>query len=63
MHHPLDFLTNFAKSEIKSMLIQDIDILISGHIHEQELDHNYVSEIHGIIKLGSPQLFSNKTEK
>ncbi len=62
MHHPLDYLTNFAKSEIKSMLRQDIDILISGHIHEQELDHNYVSEIHGVIKLGSPQLFSNKTD-
>lgn len=62
MHHPLDYLTNFSKSEIKSMLINDIDILISGHMHDQELDHNYVAENHGIIKLGSPQLFSNKTD-
>lgn len=62
MHHPLEYLTDFAKSEIKSMLVQDIDILISGHIHEQEVDHNYISEMHGIIKLSSPQLFSNKMD-
>ncbi|WP_231459225.1 metallophosphoesterase [Pedobacter sp. Leaf132] len=62
MHHPLEHLSTFAKSEIKSMLINDIDILISGHIHEQELDHNYISENHGLIKLGSPQLFSDKTD-
>lgn len=62
MHHPLDYLTSFARSEIKSMLINDIDILISGHIHEQELDYNYISENHEVIKLGSPQLFSKKTD-
>jgi len=62
MHHPLDYLTDFAKKEIKSMLIGDIDIIISGHNHEQELDHNFVSEQHGIIKLASPQLFSTKTD-
>ncbi|MCG9900872.1 MAG: metallophosphoesterase [Hydrotalea sp.] len=62
MHHPLDYLTEFARLEIKSMLKRDIDIIISGHLHEQELDHNYIAEDHGIIKLSSPQLFSNKTD-
>jgi len=62
MHHPVDYLTHFAKTELKSMLIKDIDVLISGHIHEQELEHNYVLENHGIIKIGSPQLFSNKSD-
>lgn len=62
MHHPIDYLTNFAQSEIRSMLIQDIDILISGHIHEQQLDYNYATENHGVIKLSSPQLFSDKTD-
>ena len=62
MHHPLEFLTSFAKAEIKSMLRHDIDIIISGHLHEQDLEDNYISENHGIIKLSSPQLFSEKTD-
>lgn len=62
MHHPLEYLTDFASSEIKAMLRNEIDILISGHIHEQDLELNWISENHEYIKLGSPQLFSNKTE-
>lgn len=62
MHHPIEYLTEYGRQEIKSMLKNDIDIIISGHLHEQELDHNYISEDHGIIKLSSPQLFSNKTD-
>jgi hypothetical protein len=44
------------------MLINGIDILISGHIHDQKIIHSYISENGGIIKLGSPQLFSNKPD-
>lgn len=62
MHHPLDYLTNFAKSEITSMLKNGIDVIISGHIHDQELNYSFVSDSQSIIKLGSPQLFSNKTD-
>jgi len=62
MHHPLEYLTTFAKAEIKSMLRHDIDILISGHLHDQDLDDSYISENHGVVKLSSPQLFSAKTD-
>lgn len=60
MHHPIDYLTNFAQTELKSMLKGGIDILISGHIHDQDLLHTHVSDNQGLIKLGSPQLFSSK---
>lgn len=62
MHHPLEYLTNFAHRELKSMLKNGIDILISGHIHDQDIDHSFVSDNQGIIKLGSPQLYSDKTD-
>ncbi len=62
MHHPLDDLTTFAKSEIRSMINHDIDVMISGHLHEQGLDYNYISEDHNIINLISPQLFSDKSD-
>lgn len=62
MHHPIEFLTGFARRELNSMLKNGIDIIISGHIHDQELQHSYVSESGGVIRLGSPQLFSNKPD-
>ncbi len=62
MHHPVEYLTSFARRELNSMLKNGIDIIISGHIHDQELQHSYVSDNGGIIKLGSPQLFSNKPD-
>lgn len=62
MHHPFEYLTSFARRELSSMLKNGIDIIISGHIHNQELHHSYVSDSEGLIKLGSPQLFSDKPD-
>lgn len=62
MHHPVEYLTSHAKKELNSMLKNGIDILISGHIHDQEITHSYISDNGGVIKLGSPQLFSNKPD-
>jgi len=62
MHHPIEFLTNFARNELKNMLRNGIDILISGHVHDQEIDHPFASDSQGVVKLGSPQLFSNKSD-
>lgn len=62
MHHPLEYLTDFARRELTSMLKNGIDIIISGHIHDQDLQHSYVSDSDSLIKLGSPQLFSDKPD-
>lgn len=60
MHHPIEYLTSFARRELNSMLLNGIDIIISGHIHDQGMQHSYISDNEGGIKLGSPQLFSDK---
>lgn len=61
MHHPIEHLTNYAQKELKSMFKNNIDILICGHTHDQDLN-NYVSEYSNHIQCISPQLFSNKTD-
>jgi UDP-2,3-diacylglucosamine pyrophosphatase LpxH len=58
MHHPLEHLTSFAQKELKSMLNNGIDILINGHIHDQEI----ISNANGHINCCSPQLFSDKND-
>lgn len=58
MHHPIEHLTSFAQKEIKSMLNNGIDILINGHIHDQDI----IPNTQGHIKLCSPQLFTDKTD-
>jgi predicted phosphodiesterase len=62
MHHPIDHLSEYGKSELNSMLKEDINILISGHIHDQELKQLYAAQKEGLIELGSPQLFSDKSD-
>lgn len=62
MHHPLNYLTSFAEKEIKEMLKNEIDILISGHMHSHELEFNYSSQNHGYINVVSPQLYSKKID-
>jgi hypothetical protein len=62
MHHPIDHLSTYGKSELNSMLKNDIDIIISGHIHDQEIKQSYAVEKEGLIELGSPQLFFDKSD-
>lgn len=58
MHHPIEHLSSFAQQELKSMLNNGIDILINGHIHDQEI----ITNSNGYIKCCSPQLFSDKND-
>ncbi|MCL2312582.1 MAG: metallophosphoesterase [Firmicutes bacterium] len=63
MHHPIEALTSFAQSELKSMLRRNcIDILIMGHNHDQDVYNNYTNGNNSYIKISSPQLFSDKTD-
>jgi UDP-2,3-diacylglucosamine pyrophosphatase LpxH len=63
MHHPVEHLSVFAQGEIKAMLRScSINILISGHVHDQEINSNYASDEFKYIKCASPQLFSNKKD-
>lgn len=58
IHHPIEHLTNYAQQELKAMFNNGIDILINGHIHDQDI----ITNGKGHLKCCSPQLFSNKTD-
>lgn len=58
LHHPIEHLSKWVQNELKSMFNRDINILINGHIHDQEIFSNY----NGFIKICSPQLFSDKND-
>lgn len=63
MHHPIEHLSSFAQREIKSILrSRSINILISGHVHDQEINSDYALNETNYIKCSSPQLFSNKKD-
>jgi predicted phosphodiesterase len=63
LHHPIEHLSSFAQNEIKAILRnKDIDIVISGHNHNQEINNNYISDQQNYIQCSSPQLFSDKTD-
>lgn len=50
LHHPIEHLSKWVQNELKSMFNRDINILINGHIHDQEIVSNY----NGFIKICSP---------
>lgn len=62
LHHPFEHLSEYAQKELNSMLRSGIDIIISGHIHDQNLENSYISQEAKYIKCSSPQLFSDKTD-
>jgi len=61
MHHPLEWLGNWAKEEIEKILINDFGLCLSGHNHSQSMYH-IVSKGGPLIKCSAPQLFTNKKD-
>lgn len=62
MHHPIEHLSEYAQQELGAMLREGIDVIISGHIHDQNFENSYISQETQYIKCSSPQLFSDKTD-
>lgn len=61
-HHPFDYLTEWAASELKKIAKLNFNLILTGHTHEQEiLCNNNLSDSY--IWCMSPQLYTDKTEK
>ncbi|MBK0012817.1 metallophosphoesterase [Stenotrophomonas sp. S41] len=61
MHHPLEWLCDWSAKEVGALLGKDIDLLITGHTHEQDifLKSNGVGQhVHSL----APALFTRKSE-
>jgi len=38
MHHPLEWLNSIERSNIKAKLQENIDFVLRGHLHEDEVE-------------------------
>ena len=61
MHHPLEWLAEWASKEIRTLLHRKFALLLSGHAHDQEAYH-LIAEGNPFVQLYAPPLFTTKTD-
>lgn len=62
MHHPSSWLTNWAQKELECIINQNFDIVISGHVHSQDIQFIKSSQSQ-TLTCSAPPLFTRKKEK
>jgi predicted MPP superfamily phosphohydrolase len=62
MHHPKEYLNDWAKVEMKNILRNDFNLCLSGHIHDQSVFHSINKDV-PLIECSAPPLLTNKKEK
>lgn len=62
MHHPLDWMSEWCSSELKKIISQHFDLVLTGHTHEQELLCNSTSG-ERFVHVSAPQLFTHKRDQ
>lgn len=60
MHHPIHHLTEYAQKELNTLIKKNVDIVITGHLHEQDYLNYLKGQGDSFKKCSSPQLFSDK---
>lgn len=60
MHHPIHHLTEYAQKELTALIKKDVDIVITGHLHDQDYLAYLKGQGDSFKKCSSPQLFSDK---
>lgn len=59
MHHPLDWLSDWANREITSVAQQHFQLILSGHTHAQDVLH-YTFPKSSLVSVTAPPLFTSK---
>jgi predicted MPP superfamily phosphohydrolase len=59
MHHPIEWLSEWAQTEVRNILRNKFSICLSGHSHEQ-VSLFSISEDNTLLECSSPPLFTNK---
>lgn len=62
-HHPLEFLTEFDREQVKIDLFKNYDILFTGHVHE--LASSYTQDLYGniFISIANSTIGDNPKER
>lgn len=62
MHHPIDFLTDWASIEIQKIITTKFDLVLTGHTHLQDIMCNQ-NGLDSYVWCKAPQLYTDKTDK
>ncbi len=62
MHHPISWLTEWAKKEIMKILQKDFALCLSGHAHDQSTFHS-ISNGNSLVLCSAPPLFTSKHDE
>lgn len=61
LHHPINYLNQWSKDELKTIIENNFILCISGHNHEKDIFYNRFSQ--NAVICSAPQLFTKKNEK
>ena len=59
MHHPIDWLSDWAANELKRLVSRNFCLLLSGHTHDQSSFHSIVKG-ETVVQCSAPPLYTNK---
>jgi predicted MPP superfamily phosphohydrolase len=62
MHHPIDWLTEWAQKELKTILRKSFNLCLTGHAHEQSATHSICNETY-LVECAAPPMFTRKSEQ
>lgn len=62
MHHPIDYLSDWASEELAKLVKLNFDLVLTGHTHRQDIMCNKNGH-DSYIWCKAPQLYSDKTDK
>lgn len=62
MHHPFEYYSDWARTELKKVVKTCFDLILTGHTHEQDLLCNS-NGVDTFVWCMAPQLFSDKKDK
>ena len=61
MHHPVEWLTPWANSELDKIIAKDFRLVFSGHLHQATA--TFSSRGHnGVVEVSAPPLFTSKSD-
>ncbi len=61
MHHPLEWLIEWAQEELKIILKKSFNLCLFGHVHSQDYHYKIIKDS-TLIECSAPPLFTNKKD-
>ena len=61
MHHPIEWLSPWANSELDTIITNDFSLVFSGHLHQATARFSSRGE-NGVVAVSAPPLFTRKSD-